>query len=449
MSGNKGRRAIVLGGGIAGLTAAIGLSEHFENVVLLERGAYGEQPTVRKHVTQGGHAHILLASGLLALQRIVPALCSALDDMGLAECDLTRDIRFCYDGRWLPRVSSGIPFRPCSRPILEHLLLQATEARPNIQVRTGVTTTGLLGSSTVRGARVVDESGNGEDLEADLTVIAMGRGSKAVEWIEALSGETVPIDVVDPGLTYTSCTFEPPSGASDDWALLVDVSRYPSQSTTCVIVRSSPTEWLASLASYGRAAVPKTVEEFIQRYERGSTDVLVERLRAAKPIGTLRSFTNTANRRRRFNAIRHWPERVVVVGDGVCTLNPRYGQGMTVGALGIATLLEQLEQHWVQHETLDGLGARFQRALDKTLTVPWQIALMEDQLWAAQHAGRQLDLLEKVVMRCTRRALQTVFTDMDTYQRFMRVAHLLEAPTHLASPQTMAKMVFPALRKVA
>lgn len=444
----KAKRALVLGGGITGLATAAAMSEHFESVVVLERGRYESRPTVRAQVAQGAHAHILLASGLLALQQLVPELPGWLDEMGIAECDLTHDIRLCFDGQWLPRTTSGIPFRPCSRPVVEHLLLRAVQQRPNIEVRTGWGGRGLLGDGRVEGVEARDPEGQLEQLDADLTILAMGRGGQAVDWVETLTGESVPVDVVDPGLTYTSCTFEPGPDLDDAWNLAVDVSRFPEQSSTAVIVKSAPNEWLASWAEYGRVSPPKTIEDFRACFASVSSGFLAEQLRRCRPTSALHSFPNTANRRRRFGAVKRWPEGLVVVGDSVCSLNPRYGQGMTVGLLGVQLLLETLEAHWSRYGRLDGFAGLFTRAMDKRVTVPWGVALMEDKLWAAKFENRPLGLLGRATMHGTRRALQTALSDMDTYMRFMRVSHLLESPLHMATPATVAKMVFPSLRRL-
>src|SRR6187397_845877 len=90
----KGRRALMLGGGIAGLSAAGVLARHFEEVTLVERDRYPTDPAaVRLHTPHGAHIHILLAGGLVTLSRLVPELPSWLDEMGMPEGDLTHHTR--------------------------------------------------------------------------------------------------------------------------------------------------------------------------------------------------------------------------------------------------------------------------------------------------------------------------------------------------------------------
>jgi len=57
-------RAIVMGGSIAGLAAARVLSEHFREVILVERDQFGAVGEHRRGIPQGRHTHSLLAGGL-------------------------------------------------------------------------------------------------------------------------------------------------------------------------------------------------------------------------------------------------------------------------------------------------------------------------------------------------------------------------------------------------
>ena len=53
------KQAIVIGGGIAGLLAARVLLNHFEQVTLLERDQYPNEPVFRPGVPQGRQIHTL------------------------------------------------------------------------------------------------------------------------------------------------------------------------------------------------------------------------------------------------------------------------------------------------------------------------------------------------------------------------------------------------------
>jgi hypothetical protein len=66
------RQAVVIGAGIAGLAAAGALSDHFEQVVVLERDSLSDGPVHRPGTPQSRHAHGLLVGGQRALSSLFP-----------------------------------------------------------------------------------------------------------------------------------------------------------------------------------------------------------------------------------------------------------------------------------------------------------------------------------------------------------------------------------------
>jgi flavin-dependent dehydrogenase len=71
---DKNRRAVVIGGSMAGLLAARVLTDFFEEVVLIERDELPEGPEQRKGVPQGRHLHGLLTRGQELLESLFPGL---------------------------------------------------------------------------------------------------------------------------------------------------------------------------------------------------------------------------------------------------------------------------------------------------------------------------------------------------------------------------------------
>ena len=83
-------RGIVMGGSIAGLSAARVLSEHFREVILVERDQFGAVGQHRRGIPQGRHTHGLLAGGLRALEGFFPGLFEEARKAGGLGVDLTR-----------------------------------------------------------------------------------------------------------------------------------------------------------------------------------------------------------------------------------------------------------------------------------------------------------------------------------------------------------------------
>lgn len=435
----KGRRAVVLGGGIAGLSAAGVLARHFEHVLLVERDAYPDQPAVRPHAPQGAHVHVLLAKGLEILGRLVPDLGGWLDEMGLHEGDLTHHVRTAYAGNWLPKVRSGVPFRPCSRPEVEHLLRRDVRRRPNIEVLDDQKALGLLGERRVRGVRV-SAGGAERDIDADLVVDAMGRASPSMRWLREKGAAPVREETVDAGVVYTSCLFEPRAPIDDDWMMMGVSAEVPHQPKLGALMRLGEGRVLAAYVGYGKPRPPRTVDELVAATAHLSVPELHLLLRASRPASDVAVFGNTSNRFRHYGALPSFPDGVVSIGDAVCTLNPRYGQGMTVASLSADLLDGELTAHHRERGGLDGFSLRYQKSLERALQVPWQMALMEDRLWVSTFSGEPPGLAERLLMSASARMVRAVFSDVEMFIRFIRVAHLLDSPARMLHPRVLAAL---------
>src|SRR5271170_2414249 len=93
MSKPIGRTAIVIGAGIAGLSAAAALSQFFSKVMVLERDELPVGPTPRPGVAQGRHPHLLLVGGLRALEQLFPGFGDDLEAAGAVRYRVSVDIR--------------------------------------------------------------------------------------------------------------------------------------------------------------------------------------------------------------------------------------------------------------------------------------------------------------------------------------------------------------------
>src|SRR5436190_7779267 len=81
--GTFGRHhAVVIGGSMAGLLAARVLSDHFEQVTIIERDRLSQEIAPRKGVPQGQHVHALLAKGTGILTELFPGLFETLTQDG-------------------------------------------------------------------------------------------------------------------------------------------------------------------------------------------------------------------------------------------------------------------------------------------------------------------------------------------------------------------------------
>ena len=67
-----GKRAVVVGAGMAGLPAARVLADYFEQVIVLERDSLPLDAAYRAGTPQAWHTHALLRGGQQALGELFP-----------------------------------------------------------------------------------------------------------------------------------------------------------------------------------------------------------------------------------------------------------------------------------------------------------------------------------------------------------------------------------------
>jgi hypothetical protein len=103
-----GKRAIVVGAGLGGLSAAGVLPDYFDEIMILDRDELPDEPTRRPGVPQGKHPHVLLAGALKALQDLFPSFGHELMRAGAVPIDAGFDVLSEIPGQdvW-PRIKFG------------------------------------------------------------------------------------------------------------------------------------------------------------------------------------------------------------------------------------------------------------------------------------------------------------------------------------------------------
>ncbi|MGA8769661.1 MAG: NAD(P)-binding protein, partial [Rhodomicrobium sp.] len=171
MSGSIGKKAVVIGAGMAGLVAAKALSAHFEHVSILERDALPVTPAHRPGTPQAQHPHGLLAGGLRALDELFPEFEKDLERagavrvrMGLGRTELPG-----YDP--FPQRDLGWDVMFMSRPLTEYVTRRRVERQDNIALVSNCRVTKLVASpdkTRVAAIHYEDAEGRKETLAADL-----------------------------------------------------------------------------------------------------------------------------------------------------------------------------------------------------------------------------------------------------------------------------------------
>jgi len=440
-SADDSTHAIVIGGSIAGLTAARVLTQHFERVTVVERDRYPENPVARKGLPQSHQVHILLGKGQQILEQLFPGLKDELADKGAPSIDWLADCPLSLLGRWAPRFKSEIITRACTRNLLEATIRQRMADNTKVQFREASLITGLLATRDNTEVTGVELRSNGSTvtLPAQLVVDASGRDSKAPQWLQSLGYEIPQETIVNSHLGYASRSYQSLSHNHVDYKALYLVPKAPDSSRGGVLYQVEDGRWMALLIGVGRDYPPNDEAGFLNFARSLSSPEIYEAIIDAQPVSPIYSYQRTENRMRHYEQLPRLPENFVVLGDAVCAFNPVYGQGMTIAALGALTLDQCLRNRTSAHQRqLTGLAQEFPKKLAKVNSVPWMMATSDDFRWSTTEGGKP-DLMTRFMHKYLDRVMWLAGENPEVYKAFAEVLHLIKPPTTLFYPGILAR----------
>jgi 2-polyprenyl-6-methoxyphenol hydroxylase-like FAD-dependent oxidoreductase len=200
--------AVVIGGGVAGLGAALGLAQSGHEVVVLERDGPTDATSPaeafsrwdRPNVPQFRQPHTVLARARNLLIERAPQVVDRLQADGIDEINFIH--RFTPPEEWEPE-DDALTSLITRRPAFELALRREVEGRTTIDLRCDQTATGLSTSVTPSGPVVDGVCVDSEVLDADVVIDAGGRRTAVPRWLADV-GVDIPHRSQDCQLTYHS-----------------------------------------------------------------------------------------------------------------------------------------------------------------------------------------------------------------------------------------------------
>ena len=128
-----GERAVVLGGGMAGLLAARVLADKYADVVVVDRDELTGVTGFRNGVPHGRHAHCLVARGQEIFEELLPGLTQGMSEAGVTLGDFNGQIQWNFNGQRLAASDSDLVCVSSGRPILEEHVRRHVQALPNVR----------------------------------------------------------------------------------------------------------------------------------------------------------------------------------------------------------------------------------------------------------------------------------------------------------------------------
>jgi 2-polyprenyl-6-methoxyphenol hydroxylase-like FAD-dependent oxidoreductase len=376
-----GKQAVVIGAGMAGLTAAGALADRFDRVVVLERDSLPSEPTYRAGTPQARHVHALLLSGQRALSELFPGIEQDLVQAGAVPLRVGLDVRMerpGYDP--FPQRDLGWLSYAVSRPTIERVVRARVESRANIALRQRCRVLEVLASpngGTITGARYEGGDGTSETIAADLVVDASGRGAPTLALLQSIGRPLPEETTIGIDLGYATCIFAIPDDATSEWKGVMTFGQAPQNSRGGLMLPLEGNRWMATIG--GRHGdVPSGDAEGFLTYARAlRTPTIYNAVRHAKRLDGVARYGFPESVRRHFERLDDFPCGLLPIGDAICRFNPVYGQGMSVAALEACLLRKLLEKLGDDSNPIASLAPTFFAEVQAVIETPWSVAMLD------------------------------------------------------------------------
>ncbi|WP_306058387.1 FAD-dependent oxidoreductase [Natronococcus wangiae] len=429
-----GRRAIVVGGSVAGLCAARVLRDSFDEVLVLERDEFPGKPAVREGAPQTGQPHAMLEAGRVTLEDFFPDFGEDVRSAGGLELDMTEDFLWHDQGGTVAEAGVELSALYASRPLFEHVVRERVRDLGEVRLRGDCRFVDYehdADEGRVTGVRFRDEVGTEIALDSALVVDATGRNSRTPKWLGAHGYPVSEVDEVDVDVTYSTVRIERPPDVRG--GVLIAPGTHRPRGAAMLPVEGD--RWEVLLQGLHGERAPADPETFVEWAETLPLDEVGRRLREQRWVSEIQRYPFPSSSRRRYWALDRFPDGLVVTGDAVASFNPVYGQGMSVAALDALALHHELT------DGLEGLGARFFRRTNDIVDEAWKIAVGKDFVFDRTTGPKPFgtDAFNSYVARLVRRA----HDDGELTEAFFRVFRLERSATSLLSPSVAWRVLRP------
>jgi 2-polyprenyl-6-methoxyphenol hydroxylase-like FAD-dependent oxidoreductase len=390
MANRIGKQGVVIGAGMAGLTAARALADSFDRVLVLERDTLPADPVNRAGVPQARHVHALLTGGQRALGELFAGFDDDLAAMGAVPLQAGLDVRVerpGYDP--FPQRDLGFRAYAMSRAAVEFAVRRRVAACAIIVVEDRCRVEELVAQPDeprVVGVRRVTSSGQREVVAADLVVDASGRGDLTLELLKSLGWPLPEAETIGVDLAYATAIFKIPDDAPADWKGVFTFANPAVSSRGSLLLPLEDGRWIVTVAGRHGDDPPGDPEGFMEYARSLRTQTIHDAIVRAERIGDVARFRFPESVYRHYERLERFPQGLLPIGDAVCRFNPVYGQGMTVAALEAVALRRLLGD--ASNDSLDKLASNFFAEAAAVIETPWAGAAVPDFIHPATRGKR-------------------------------------------------------------
>lgn len=437
--------ALVVGGSIGGMLAAIVLAKFFKTVTIIERDTINEVSSgrARKGVPQGANGHSLTIKGVNILSEFFPNLFDQLKERGVEKIDILKNTHF-YLGDWMPIVDSGLLGCYVTRPYLEFCIRTLLKQQANIQFRYDTTVKDILfnkDKKKVVGIRIMDANDKKEiDLYADFVIDASGRHTLFPRTLVKQCNLGIEKTQIKLEVFYTSYIFLRPEQQQIGFKSILVGTGYKHGTRYGALWEIERNEegqrrWQVNLI--GHSVHPDNAVEEFKGFAKTllQTDIY-EAIQEAEPEANGSGFFKfTGSSRTHYEKAPSLPARFIAIGDAFCILNPVYGQGMSACALE-AKVLEQCLENF---DSLEDVQHHYFKKSAHLLNTPWNLSNFHDFVYPGTEG--ELPRFFHQINKYQEYVLKAAVHNPKIWVKHYKVLNLLLPPSCLFTPKMILKVL--------
>ena len=434
-----GERAIVVGGGVAGLSAARAVSDRFRQVVILDRDELPDSVTPRPGVPQGKHPHGLLLGGQKALEQLFPGFGDELRKAGAVPFNRGFDVLYELQGQdsW-PRIKFEHSTYSMTRPLLERTLRQQVERLENVKVRGGCRVLSIIGEAGAGAATDIcyrTPEGKLETLQSDLIIDASGNGSLTLEFLKVSRRRSPEEETVGVNMHYASGLF---AGVEmkDNYKIAYTLPNAREACRGGLIMPAENDTYQVVLIGRGEEIPPIKESEYRNYARKLWTPTIYNAIKNAKLLSEIAPNSLHQSRWRHFAKVTDFPRGLLPIGDAICRFNPVYGQGMSVAARQATLLFDLLGR--ANGDLPSTLASDFLTKAEGLIADPWAMSAVPDFVYPETTGVRPKDLEERLNFQ--KGLGQLAARDASVFELLSDVRHLLKPLNALNDPSIVSRV---------
>ena len=441
-SSHIGKRAVVIGAGASGLSAAQALANHFQEVIVVERDELPSRATSRAGVPQGTQAHGLLGGAIKGLEELFPGFARDLVEAGAMPVNPGFELLLEYPGfDPFPRREWNWVVYSLTRPLIEFTMRRRLKHQDNITLRGESRALEIVGTSDglqVRGVLCETTKGVRETIPADLVIDASKHGTLTLSFLSA-GAQPVPEETtIGVDIRYATGLFVLSRGALGEFKAIVTFPKAPESVHYGYLLPVEDNCYQLLLVGRGDDAPPAEGNAFLAYAKKLGTPTIYNAMKGAKRLSEIARYGFPESKWRHFGRLERFPRGLLPIGDAICCLNPVYGQGITVAVQEANTLRLLLNATGVNEDPLGTLVQAFLAEAEALIEQPWAMSAIPDFIYPQTRGQRPGDLEYRLKSQV---ALARIATrDPSVYELLSEVRHLLKPLVALDDPELVRRV---------